>query len=360
MREKKNSYLFILILVILAVAVVIGIIKTTGTTPKFVAMEANPERIMGTECRIVAVATPKKAAKKKDALAGVEQVLRDIEAKMSTYLEDSEISLLNKAMTNQKVTISESTVEVLELSKKIYTQSDGAFDITVKPLVTLWKNAGKENKLPSEDEIATARAISYIGSISIDGDTAWKDSDTTSVDLGGIAKGYAADKGLEKLQKADFNGGFVDLGGDIKCFGHAPSFDKWDVIVADPFEQTHKQALMTLFITDKSVCTSGNYQRFSTIDGKNYSHIIDPRTGYPADAVPSATVIADNAAVADAWATALSVLGVDGFDYLPKADGIDAMIVTGSSDNFKIHMTAGFAAYIKEKLPDGWEVEIIQ
>ena len=360
MREKRNTYLFVLVLVIIVVAVAIGIIKTHGTTPKLVAMEIDPEKIMGTECHIVAVTSPRKAAKKQDALESVEQILRGIEGKMSTYLENSEISLLNNAVTNQKITVSESTADVLELSKKIYTQSDGAFDITVKPLVTLWKNAGKENKLPSEDEIVTARAISYIDSISISGTEAWKDSDTTSIDLGGIAKGYAVDKGVEELQKAEFKGGFVDIGGDIRCFGPSVAFDKWDVVVADPFEKSLQQPLMTLFVTDKAVCTSGNYQRFSTIDGKNYSHILDPRTGYPADAVPSATVIANSAAVADAWATALSVLGVDGFDNLPKSDGIEAMIVTGTSEGFKIHMTAGFAEYIKEKLPDEWEVEIIQ
>jgi thiamine biosynthesis lipoprotein len=359
MLKKRISILFILILAIVVLAVIV-IIKMTDNASNLVTMEENPGKLLGTECRIVGVTNQRIDKKKKDALKIAEHFLRDLETKISTSLQDSEISLLNKAITNQKITISESTAEILELSKQIYVKSDGAFDITNKPLITLWQNAEKEGKQPPEDEIATARAISYIDSISVSEDTAWKDSDTTVVDLGRIARGYAAERAVDILQIGGFKGGMVDLDGDMKCFGPSLNSEKWDVVIYNPFDLTKQQILMTLFVTDKGVCTSKDFQITSTVDGKSYSFNIDPRTGYPLDPVPLVTVIADSAAVADAWSTAFSVLGVDGFSKLLKSDGIDAMIVTGSPEKFKITMTAGFESYIKEKLPDDWDVEIIQ
>ena len=358
MPHSKKT--LILVVSVIAVLVVILFVISRETTSKLTAIEANPGSILGAECHIVAVTTQGKADRKKDALNNVEQVLRDIELKMSADIEGSEISLLNKAVTNQKIAISDSTSYVLLLSRKIFLQSDYAFDITTKPLITLWQDAGKEGKRPSVEEVNTARSISYFISLTVEGNTVWKDSDTTVVDLDGIARGYAADIGVEDLKNKGFKGGLIDLGGDIKCFGPSSSSDKWDVPIYSPFDQSGQQVFMTLLITDKAICTIRDFQVTSTVDGKNYGFNIEPRTGYPNQSAWLTTVIADEAAIADAWSSALSVLCSDGFDNFRKSDGIEAMVVTGTPDNFTITMTAGFESYIKEKLPDDWIVEIIK
>ena len=296
--------------------------------------------VMGTSCTLAAVVDAKRRADARGALRQAETAVRAVEIRMSNWLSDSEISRLNAAAAGREVPLEAASLEVLRAARDAHALSDGAFDVTCGPLIELWRAAPGRGKVPSEAELAQARAASKWRLIELTDGGAVKRHAAARVDLGGIAKGYAIDRAAEILQQAGLAGGLVDIGGDLVCFGKPPVEETWTVDVMDPFGEG---CLARLRLPEGgAVCTSGNYARFHEIAGRRYSHIIDPRTSRPADAAASVTVVASRAITADVWATALSVLGPDGFDRLP--DGVEAMIVAGTKDDYRIHGTPGFRA----------------
>ncbi|NJN64881.1 MAG: FAD:protein FMN transferase [Acidobacteria bacterium] len=160
------------------------------------------------------------------------------------------------------------------------------------------------------------------------GHSAIKSRGTARVDVGGNAKGYAIDLAVRAMQAAGARGGLVDVGGDLRFFGEAPDGVAWTIDIRHP---DGRSVYRSLALTgDRAVCTSGNYARFAEIGGRRFSHIIDPRSGWPADATPSVTVIGPDTLTVDTWATALSVLGPEGLARLPE--NLDALILTLAID----------------------------
>lgn len=309
-----------------------------------------PDRVMGTTCQLIAVMPADSADRAESALDAAEGALRHIESLCSTYIEQSELSKFNH---NQASRVGPETAAIVREAYDGWRKTDGAFDVSARPQFELWKRCGKEGRLPTPDEIADAQAMSNWQLIAWDHDEPRKLKPTVEFDLGGIAKGYAIDRAIEAMKTVGAMGGLVDVGGDVRCFGPPPPEASerlphhsvgggWPVALRNPFG---RNMLFTLRLTDKSVCTSGNYARFVEIGGKRYSHIVDPRSGMPADHVPSVTVIAPDATTADVWATALSVLGADGLQKLPA--GVEAMVVTGTVEGYEVETTAGFKAYMK-------------
>ena len=141
----------------------------------------------------------------------------------------------------------------------------------------------------------------------------------------------------------------MEVGGDIRCFGRSDSGGKWRIGIRNPFDPHSSKMLAVLAIEEGAVCTSGNYFRFTEIDGRRYSHIVDPRTGQPVDAAPSVTVVGPTATAADGWATALSVLGPEGLSLLPKRAHVEAMMIIGDRNDWQVRMTPGFAGLLIEK-----------
>ncbi len=277
---------------------------------------------------------------------------------MNRYDPASEISAFNTAAAGAKISLHPQTITVLKKSREIYRQSDGVFDITVLPLIDLWKYlAAQKNdaRIPNRLELGMARRSSTWDHITIADDYAVKSTASAAVDLGGIAKGYAIDLVSGALMKEGCAGGVVDIGGDVRCFGKKTGGMPWIVSVRSPFpkltDSTDKKInLCILHVRDKAVCTSGNYERPIVISGRKYSHIFDPRTGEPCGGCVSATVIAPDAATADAWATALSVLGPEGFPKLKDTD-IEALLVMGDAYDFSVEMTGGFNAFLYYENP---------
>lgn len=319
--------------------------ETTG------AVTTNPVQIMGTRCSLTAVPAPGQRRRAQRAIASAEGALRLVEAHMSTYLGFSELSQLNRAPIGEAVKLSPDTMEVLRLSRTLATQTGGAFDVTHLPVFKLWAEAGKAGRLPGEADLAAARARCGWDKWKLLGDGAVKSVDGAGFGLGGVAKGWAIDRATETIAAAGCTGALVEVGGDIRCFGKPDHKDKWVVAVQNPFDQEGNDFFGTLAVNDAAVCTSGNYERFSIIDGKHYSHIIDPRTGKCVDFAPSVTVVAATAAMADAWATALSVLGPEGFSLLDAGSGIEAMLVVGGPTDYRIHETPGFAKLLDKPIP---------
>lgn len=309
---------------------------------------SHPMAIMGTETTLIDVVnSPKDKRAAEEALLKAEAKLRSVETLMSNWLTESEISVFNRAEASQEMILSKETLDVLKASRKAYDETQGAFDITCRPQIELWKEAGKQNTLPSEEDKRFALEESNWNLIELTDKGAIKKCQTVRVDLGGVAKGYGIDLALDEMKKTGVAGALVDVGGDMACFGTPPEGDGWVIDVKSPFGEGHPKYptgfLGRIQIQEGAVCTSGNYARYVEIEGKRYSHIIDPRIGIPADVVPSVTVIAPKTVDADIWATALSVLGPEGLKNLPQ--GIEAMLIMGTSEEFQQFSTPNFPPY---------------
>ena len=231
--------------------------------------------------------------------------IKRIESLLSKYDPDSEISILNR---NGMLKVSPETFEVISQAKDFYRLSAGAFDITVGPLMELWGFVDKDFRVPDQSEIT--RVMEVVGSDKIilrrEDNVVEFTLPGGEIDLGGIAKGYSLDQAVRRLKENHIDSCLINAGGQVYCLG-----DKygrpWQIGIRDP---RMKGLSGDLELSDKSVATSGDYEQYYIADNKRYSHIIDPRTGYPASSgLVSVTVIAEEALTADALATAIFVLG---------------------------------------------------
>ena len=330
----------------LAVLVVVGMIQTYGSRQAgpLLALSTEPEAVMGTSCRLTAVISGHVRERGLLALREAEESLRRVEMMMSSWLEGSEISRFNAAGAGRKSPLSPESLHVLDAARAAYNETGGAFDITIDPLIALWRGAAERGTVPDADAVRAARAASSWNLIELLPDAAVKLSPDARVDLGGIAKGYAIDLAVEAMRQAGVEGGLVDVGGDLRIFGSPPDGGLWEVEVRDPFRAGR---LGRIGIPSGAVCTSGNYSRFFETGGVRYSHIIDPRSGMPSSPVASATVVSDTAERGDIWATALSVLGREGMERLPE--GMEAFLVVGDEKNYQLLMTPGFEDILLER-----------
>jgi len=318
---------------------------------KQVERDSGYHMVMGTFARVVVIAKDLDTVEKciESALTQIEKV----DESMSDYKIDSEISRVNRDGFTRAVNVSQSTYMVLQKSIEFSKQTDGAFDITVGPLVELFRKAKDSQVLPTHEEIDNAKSKVGYEKLKLD-DENWTVQFTVEgmkLDLGGIAKGYAVDKAVEVMQKRGAIGGMVDLGGDIRCFG-APfkGRDHWVIGLQNPkanIDSTENKVLLKLKITSGAVATSGDYRQFIEIDGKRHSHILDRETGTSTLGFSSVTIIADKAIDADALATAVSVMGVEkGLELIEQATDVEAILVT-SGPKSEMIKTSGIEKYIK-------------
>jgi len=301
-----------------------------------VALVRQPDGIMGTTTTLVAVVPRGREAAAQRGLEDAELALRRVDALMSTYLEASEVSALNRAGVGEPVVLSPAVRDVLATSYSVWWASDGAFDPTCRPLLELWRRAGIEGRVPSEEELIAARDASSWNDFEVLENGLSKKRDSARVDLGGVAKGYGIDRAFDAIFSAGCVGALVDVGGDVRVGGHDDRGEPWTLEVRDPYAD---RVFASLELENGAVCTSGGYRRYVEIDGVRFSHIVDPRTGRPTGIAASVTVWAADATTADAWATAVSVLGSDGVDLLPA--GVEALLVVGTEEDCTVHATPG-------------------
>jgi len=246
----------------------------------------------------------------RDAFAEIERV----DSLMSTYRDDSELSEVNRMAGVSPVKVSEDTADTVRLALRIAGMTDGAFDPTVGPLVKLWKVTSKDADVPHQADIDAARRLVDYRSVEVtdgpDGPEVFVKKKGMSLDLGGVAKGYAADLAAEKMMERGVKAGIVAVAGDLRLFGRRPDGSAWRIGIQHPRDES---ALLTkLDITDAATSTSGDYERYFVKDGVRYNHIINPRTGYPARGLISVSVEAKTSSMADPLATALFVMGPEG------------------------------------------------
>ncbi len=211
---------------------------------------------------------------------------------------------------------------LVRLSRKIYDASSGGFSITLRPILDAWGFTGTHSyRLPAESEFAAWKRLPSDQAVILEKDgLTIRTPEGTRIDLGGIAKGYAADRAAEAMKKAGVSSGLVNAGGDIATFG----VRTWKIGLRHP---GGTGVFATIPVRNRSVATSGNYERFFVVDGIRYCHLLDPATGLPARGRLSATVLADTCAEADAWATALFVQGEERLGGELKKRGMDWIVV---------------------------------
>ena len=239
------------------------------------------------------------------------ETLSELENSLSLFKPDSEIARVNQSAGKAPVAVSASTAEALGLALRYAEISHGCFDPTVGPLVRMWGfNGGTVPDKPLEEAMVRA-ALQLVGykHLAVSDTQAYLDVAGMSVDLGGIAKGYAVDVCYRKLVAMGARNIMINLGRNIRCGGVGRGNRVWEIGVKNPFESN--KIIGTINLTDgMAVATSGNYERFVTIGNERYTHIMDPRTGYPVKGMAGVTVISTNAAETDGMSTALFVLGM--------------------------------------------------
>jgi len=300
---------------------------------------------MGTVVEIKVSIDPAKydEARAKDAINRAFDEIKRIEDIYSVHIDSSEISRINKLRKNERIQISDGVFNLIHKTLDYSVKTRGAFDITVKPLVDLWGQASKANKLPDEYEFK--RALGRVGYQNVVLDdvvrTIHFKKDGMSIDLGGAAKGYATDRAARVLEENGIENALVNSGGDMYCLGKKTAHELWRVGVRHP--RDGNKVFLEIALKDKAIDTSGDYERQFVINGKKYSHIIDPRTGYPADnGVVSASVIAANSTTSDILATAMCVLGEEGFSIITGESGdTDAVLVKEDDGCLAVEMSEG-------------------
>lgn len=254
--------------------------------------------------------------------------LHRIEAMMSNWKKESELSLLNRESDGEPYDISRELYHVLERSIHYSHLTAGAFDITARPLVRLWGFQGGSARLPDPIEIEQTMTRVGYRKVMLDGEsTSIMMPPGMELDLAGIAKGYGVDRAVSILKERGIENALVNLGGNIYAYGAPPGEEGWRIGIRDP--RGGRNVIGSLLLMDEAVSTSGNYENYVEIEGTIYGHIIDPRAGRPVSHMLSVTVVAPTALEADALSTGLFVLGPESgekvLELLPETGALFAL-----------------------------------
>jgi len=270
----------------------------------------------------------------------IDQRLEAINQSMSTYRPDSEISRFNSIQDiTTLVPISDDFLKVMQTAQRLYELSDGAWDGTVKPLVNLWGfgNTQKPRAKPDTAVIKdTIRTVGFKYIRIIENGLLQKHVEKLSLDLASIAKGFAVDQISELLKAEGLDNFLVEIGGEIYAAGYRKDGSPWRVGINQPDSNaTLLETYKVVALHNQAMATSGDYRNYFEIDGQRYSHIINPRTGYPVNnGVVSASVVAESCMFADGLATALMVMGPkDGLNLVASLNGVAALIVVRNEDH---------------------------
>lgn len=270
-----------------------------------------------------------------------ENELKRLEILMSFYITSSEVSRLNSEAGQAEVLLSKETFEVVKKAKEYSELCSGTFDITVAPLVKLWGIFSKNQRMPLKNEIENILYLTNYKDIILNKEksSAKLSQVGQKLDLGAIAKGYAADRVINIYKENGVKSAFINIGGNVLTLGNKPDGSPWLIGIQNPF-QIRGEFIGIVKISDETVVTSGDYVRYFEKDKIIYHHILDPRTGYPAKSdIISATIIGKSSIEADALSTAIFILGLrKGIELVNKVDDAEAIFITSGK---KVFVTKG-------------------
>lgn len=298
---------------------------------------------MGTLVTITAV-TPDKAVGDRAIQAAFDEIKR-LEQLLSTWRQDSELSRVNAAAGDQPVLVSTETLELVRRGLEIAKLTRGGFNMALGPAIEAWSVTDQQH-IPDEAELQRLKPLVDWTSIEIDGEkrTIHLPQKGMRIDVGGIGKGYAADRAVEVMKQAGASGGVVALAGDIKTFGRLPESNGFPIGIQHPRQDDGIVAMIDL--QDEAISTAGDYERFFERDGVRYHHILDPQTLRPARRCQSVTIVAKEGIIADGLDTGIFVMGPEeGMALVERLPGIHAIIV---DDAGRVTVSSGFQDRIRK------------
>ena len=298
--EKKGRYIKLAILSVIVIGLALYVSKQRS-----VPFQKNTGFVFGTVYNITYESD-------KDLQKEIEAELQKVDNSLSPFNPTSVISKINR---NENVEVDDMFAEVFSLAEKISAETDGAFDITVAPMVNAWGFGFKTGNMPDSRQLDSLRAIVGFHKVALENGRVVKKNRRTMLDCSAIAKGYGCDVVARFLQGKGIKNYMVEIGGEIVTCGVNDQRMPWKIGVTKPTDDSlsvNEELQTVLNVTNKAMATSGNYRNFYYKNGKKYAHTIDPKTGRPVQHnILSATVLADDCATADAYATSFMVLGLD-------------------------------------------------
>lgn len=242
---------------------------------------------------------------------------------LNFYSEKSEISEINKNAGIKPIRVSPETIEIIKKALFVSENTEGAFDMTIGPIVRLWDFKGK--KLPNDRDIKEKLKLIGYKNIIVDekSGTVFIKKKGVQIDLGGIIKGYGADKVVELLKRRGIDAGLVAIGGEIKTFGERPDKKPWTIGIQNPRQKSAEDEVIAIVRSqsDIAISTSGDYEKYFILNNVRYHHLLDPKTGYPAYGNRSVTIISKESSLSDAFATGIFILSPEkGLKVLKKLD----------------------------------------
>jgi thiamine biosynthesis lipoprotein len=271
-----------------------------------------------------------------------------VEAAMSAWDPNSELSRANRAPVDSSFTLSPLTGDCLALALELRAASGGAFEPGAGPLMRLWGFTRRQGRLPEPDSLAAL--LPLLGAYSYDPAARWlaRRHAAVALDLGGIAKGYALDLAAADLRALGLRSALIDLGSNLYCLGEAGAGEAWQVGIRDPLDR--ERLFAALELRDEAVATSGSYERFVTIAGRRYGHIMNPASGRPAEGLLSATTISRAAGLGDGLATALFVLGPAAAEALLAAqypEVLAVLVLPDEGDRLRVRASSGLRGRLR-------------
>ena len=298
--DKKSKYLKLGILTAIVIAAVLVVSKQRSTP-----YQKNSGFVFGTVYNITYQSD-------EDLQQDIEAELQKVDNSLSTFNPKSVISRVNR---NEAVDVDDMFNEVFILAEKVSAETDGAFDITVAPMVNAWGFGFKSGNMPDDKAVDSLKAIVGFHKVSMKGRRVVKKNPATMLDCSAIAKGYGCDAVARMLSSKGIKNYMVEIGGEVVTCGVSDSRVPWRIGVTKPTDDSlnvNQELQTVLNVTNKAMATSGNYRNFYYKGGKKYAHTIDPKTGRPVQhSILSATVLADDCATADAYATSFMVMGLE-------------------------------------------------
>ena len=290
-------------------------------------------KLMGSRFDITVVADSEKDGNQFIDLA-IAEITR-IEKVISSWDPNSETSSINKNAGIKPVKVSEELFKLIERALAISKLTNGAFDISYASMDRIWKFDGSMKQMPSEENIKNS--VSKVGYKNIildkENQTVFLKLKGMKIGFGAIGKGYAADKAKTLLRAKGVKAGIINASGDLNAWGKQANGKDWMVAITNPLNK--EKAFSWLPVNNAAVVTSGNYERYVRFNGVRYSHIIDPRTGYPSTGIISVSIFTKSAEFADAISTSIFVMGVEtGLDFINQLKGVECIIV---DENNKVH-----------------------
>lgn len=332
MKTNHSFYIDLAVYIFLAVAFAVQTSCGKSSESDKASADKNSKSIFAMNTYVTVTAYGDKA---ENALISAEDKIKSLESMWSVTDENSEIYAINHS-EGQSAEVSAKTAELLDFSLEMHERTDGAFDISLYPVLTAWGFTTEEYRVPGDEELTQLLGNTGVEKILLNDRTVQVPAGM-QIDLGAVGKGYAGDLVVEDLKRNGVESALIDLGGNIQTVGTKPDGGNWKIGIRSPFGEGN---FAVLDIGECAVVTSGGYEHYFVQDGKTYWHILDPETGKPADSgIASVSVIGSEGRLCDALSTSLFVMGLDKAAELWKnSDDFEMIIVTSEGE---IYITEG-------------------